>query len=337
MRTYNAAIIGATELVGRELLTLLEERHFPISTLHLFDTEQAAGARLEFQGDNLLVQHVQDHVFDDLDLVFFASEPSVSKAFAATVRQAGALMIDASSAFRLDPKTALVVPEVNPEALDDHQGVIATPAATTIQLVSALKPLQDAVGLARVVVSTYQAVSESGREAVQELDTQTRHIFAQRDLVCQAYPHQIAFNCLPHVEEFLPNGYSTGEMALIQETRKVLELADLRITATAVRVPVFFGHAVAVNVETCDALSAAAARALFANTPGLRVVDDPASNFYPLPIESIDEDRILIGRIRADDSVEYGLNLWIVADNLRKGAALNLVHIAEALVERKLI
>ncbi len=337
MRTYAVAIVGATGAVGGEMIEILEQRNFPVQELRLLASERSAGQTLSYQGNDITVQRLTDESFEDVDLGLFSPGASVSKRFAPVAVRTGVVVIDNTSAFRMEPNVPLVVPEVNPDFLESHQGIIANPNCSTIQMVVALKPIHDAVTIKRIVVSTYQAVSGTGKEAIQELEMQTRNIFTQRDLVCQVYPHQIAFNCLPHIDMFLENGYTKEEIKLVNETRKILDDDSIRITATTVRVPVFYSHSESVNIETEQHITPDEVRELLANAPGVKVIDDPAHNQYPLATEASGEDDTFVGRIRQDDSIDNGINMWIVADNLRKGAALNAVQIAEKMIDMGLL
>jgi aspartate-semialdehyde dehydrogenase len=332
MKTYNVAVIGATDLVGQEIVAVLEKRDFQVNDLQLFASEHTAGAKITYRDEELVVQRLRETSFDGVDLGFFAAGAAVSQQFVPYALNAGAMAIDLSSAFRLQPDVPLIIPEVNPEAIAAHRGILACPGSVTIQLVVVLKPIHEAVGIKRIVVSTYQAVSETGKDAIEELDKQVRQIFNHRDILCQVYPHQIAFNCLPQVGGFLDNGATQAESNLVQETKKILDDESIGITATAVYVPLFYGHSAAVNIETEIPITPEGVRTLLANAPGVKVLDEPPKNIYPYPVEAAGEDEILVGRIRADDSVENGLNLWIVADNIRKGAALNAIQIAEQLI-----
>jgi len=337
MRTYAVAIVGATGAVGGEMIEILEQRNFPVQELRLLASERSAGQTLSYQGNDITVQRLTDESFEGVDLGLFSPGASVSKRFAPVAVRTGVVVIDNTSAFRMEPNVPLVVPEVNPDFLESHQGIIANPNCSTIQMVVALKPIHDAVTIKRIVVSTYQAVSGTGKEAIQELEMQTRNIFTQRDLVCQVYPHQIAFNCLPHIDMFLENGYTKEEIKLVNETRKILDDDSIRITATTVRVPVFYSHSESVNIETEQHITPDEVRELLANAPGVKVIDDPAHNQYPLATEASGEDDTFVGRIRQDDSIDNGINMWIVADNLRKGAALNAVQIAEKMIDMGLL
>jgi aspartate-semialdehyde dehydrogenase len=334
---YNVAIAGATGVVGGTVRRILEERDFPVAELRLLASARSAGRTLPFKGAEVQVRELDPGSFGGIDLVFFAAGGSVSTAFVPQAVEAGATVIDKSSVFRMDPTVPLVVPEVNADALAANTGVIATPNCSTIQMVVALKPIYDAAGIKRVVVSTYQAVSGSGQGGIAALDAQARQWAAGEPVRPQFYPYQIAFNALPHIDSFLPSGATKEEQKMVDETVKIFADPELKVTATCVRVPVFGAHSEAVNVETRTKLSAAEARELLAAAPGVQVVDDPAELRYPLPLDAEGEDPVYVGRIREDVTVDNGLDLWVVSDNLRKGAALNAVQIAEELVRRGLL
>jgi aspartate-semialdehyde dehydrogenase len=326
------AIVGATGMVGMAMRRILEERNFPLAGLRLLASERSRGRRLEFRGEELEVQVLDENSFEGIDMALFSAGTDISLKYAPIAVQAGAVVIDNSRAFRMDEGIPLVVPEVNPDDAFEHHGIIANPNCSTIQLVVVLKPLHDRAPMRRVIVSTYQSVSGTGKQAVDELLTQSREVLEGRDCVdcvAQVYPHPIAFNCLPHIDIFLPNGYSREEMKLMDETRKIMGIRDLPLSATTVRVPVFVGHSEAVNVEFEEAIEPEEAREILRRAPGVEVVDDPEENDYPLAIECEDKDPCYVGRIRADLSCPRALNLWIVSDNLRKGAALNAIQIAE--------
>ncbi|MHB0885048.1 MAG: aspartate-semialdehyde dehydrogenase [Bacillota bacterium] len=335
MRSFNVAVVGAAGLVGHKILEVLAERRFPVGGLTLLATARSAGQTVDYQGRKVTIQEARPELFDHVDLVFFAATGSASQNLAPEAVRRGAVVIDKSATFRMTEGVPLVVPEVNPEALDGHQGIIASPNCSTIQMVLVLAPLQRVRPIKRVVVSTYQAVSGTGREAVEELDAQTRDLLSGRPAVAGVYPHQIAFNVLPHIDKFTPDGYTLEEIKMIQEPRKIMSLPDLPITATTARVPTRVGHAEAVNIELTGPLAPEEARTILSAAPGVTVVDDPAANLYPLPVQAAGRDETLVGRIRRDPSVPFGLDLWIVSDNLRKGAATNAVQIAETLVARK--
>ncbi len=327
------AIAGATGVVGTEMLSILEERNFPVDRVLPLASSRSAGGAVRFRGADITVQSLDKHSFKGVDVALFAAGAAVSKEYAPIAAEAGAVVIDNSAAWRLDPQVPLVVPEVNRQALDTHRGIIANPNCSTIQMVVALNPLHVHAGIARIVVSTYQSVSGTGKDAIDELAEQCRQLLNFNKVKPAVYPHQIAFNCLPHIDTFLASGSTGEEMKMVNETRKILGDASLGISATAVRVPVFVGHAESINVETKHKVSAAEARAILATAPGVQLCDDPSRDVYPLPLHVVGTDAVFVGRIREDDSVAMGLNLWVVADNVRKGAALNAVQIAEALVE----
>ena len=337
VKSYTVTIAGATGVVGGTVRRVLEERGFPVGELRLLASARSAGRRLPFKGAELEVQELGVRSFAGADLVFFAAGGAVSKEYVPQAVAAGAIAIDKSSVFRMDPGVPLVVPEVNADHLASHTGIIATPNCSTIQMVVALKPIYDAVGIERVVVSTYQAVSGSGQGGIAALNAQARQWAAGEPVEQQFYPYQIAFNVLPHIDSFLPSGYTKEEQKMVDETTKIFADPDLRVTATCVRVPVFGAHSEAVNVQTRKKLTAGEARELLAGSPGIVVVDDPAELQYPLPLDAEGEDPVYVGRIREDVTVENGLDLWVVSDNLRKGAALNAVQIAEELVRRALL
>lgn len=328
------AVVGVAGLVGQKILEILAERDFPVGGLTLMATARSAGQTQEFRGRPYTIAEARPDLFEGVDLAFFAASGTASEELAPEAARRGAVVIDKSAVFRMKEGVPLVVPEVNPEALDGHRGIIASPNCSTIQMVLVLAPIQRARPIKRVVVSTYQSVSGTGREAVEELKAQTRDVLADRPAAPNVYPHQIAFNILPHIDKFAPDGYTLEEVKMIQETRKILSLPDLPITATTARVPTYVGHAESVNIELAGPLEPDEVRAILRLAPGVAVVDDPAHNQYPLPVEAAGRDDTLVGRVRTDPSVPYGLNLWIVSDNLRKGAATNAVQIAEALIAR---
>ena len=323
------AIAGATGAVGREMLRILEERKFPAEEVVLLASERSVGRKIPFRDSELTVSRLTEDAFVGVDLALFSCGASRSLEFAPAAVKAGAVVVDNSSAFRMDEGVPLVVPEVNVDALDSHGGVIANPNCSTIQLVVALKPLHDAARIKRIVVSTYQAVSGAGQAAIDEMQAQIKGDTAAP----KKMPHEIAFNCLPHIDVFLEGGHTKEEKKMVDETRKIMGAPHLAVSATCVRVPVFNAHSESVNVEFEESVSPEEARALLARAPGVEVVDDVESFSYPMPKDADGEDQVYVGRIRRDDSQENTLNLWVVADNLRKGAALNAVQIAEALIE----
>jgi aspartate-semialdehyde dehydrogenase len=330
---YIVAITGATGTVGREMVEILEERKLPVDELVLLASEQSEGERIAFQGRNVAVRRLTRDSFKNVDIALFSAGTERSLEFASSAVASGAVVIDNSRAFRMEQKVPLVVPEVNAHALDRHAGIVANPNCATISLVMALKPIHDKVKIKRVVVTTFQSVSGTGKKAIDELAQQTVALLNFRDIETKVYPHQIAFNCIPHIGSFLDNGYTREEMKLVNETRKIMEDEAIMITATAVRAPIFRGHSESVNIETETRVSADEIRAILAAAPGIMVYDDPKKNLYPLPIDVTGKDEIYVGRIREDESVPNGINLWIVSDNVRKGAALNAVQIAEHLIK----
>jgi len=329
---YVVAVVGATGAVGQEMVEVLEERKFPVKELRLFASERTAGETLTFQDRSLTVQLLTKDAFAGVDIALFSAGEEVSREYAPIAVSAGAVVIDNSAEWRMNPDVPLVVPEVNPDAALRHHGIIANPNCSTIQMVVALKPLHDAARIKRIVVSSYQSVSGTGKEAMDELMDQARALLSFQEAVSHVYPYQIAFNLLPQIGSFDAQGNSSEEMKLVNETRKIMADDRIRISATTVRVPVFRAHSESVNIETERKLTANEARALLATAPGVMVFDDPQRKVYPMPLEVAGTDEVYVGRIREDASVESGLNLWIVADNLRKGAALNAIQIAEKLI-----
>ncbi len=338
-KEYVVAVAGATGAVGQEMISVLEERGFPVKQLVPLASIRTAGNTITFNEKDIVVKELKDDSFEGVDIALFSAGASVSLEFAPKAVKSGAVVIDNSSAFRMDDDVPLVVPEVNPEAIFTHQGIIANPNCSTIQMVVALKPIHDQAKIKRIVVSTYQAVSGTGKDAMDELFQQTQmSLNFQRDKIkTKVYPHIIAFNCLPHIDVFLDNDYTKEEMKMVHETKKIMGDQSIRVTATTVRVPVFISHSEAVNVETEKKITAEECKNLLKKAPGVVVVDNPSQNQYPLAIEASGKDSVFVGRIREDESIESGLNLWVVADNLRKGAALNAVQIAEVLVGHKVM
>ncbi|MGE4553116.1 MAG: aspartate-semialdehyde dehydrogenase [Desulfovibrionaceae bacterium] len=336
-RKFRVAVCGATGAVGREMLKTLEGRKFPVSEVGAFASARSAGSSVPFGDDEITVRELTHDCFEGWDIALFSAGGGPSKEFAPSAAKAGCVVIDNSNAWRMDPACPLVVPEVNPDDLAWHKGIIANPNCSTIQMVVVLKPIHDEAGIERVVVSTYQAVSGTGQKAIRELETQVGELMSGRDPSVKVYPHQIAFNCLPQIDVFQDNGYTLEEMKMVRETAKILGDPSVKVTATAVRVPVFYGHSEAVNIQTREKLTPEASRVLLAEAPGITVVDYPEKKAYPMAIDAAGEDDVFVGRIRADETIENGLNLWIVSDNIRKGAALNAVQIAEVLAERNLV
>jgi len=329
---YVVAVVGATGAVGTEMIATLEQRDFPIEKLRLFASDRSTGKTLQYKGQDIKVEALSETCFQGIDIALFSAGGERSKIWAPVAAKSGCVVVDNSSEWRMDPAVPLVVPEVNPQDLSWHKGIIANPNCSTIQMVVALKPLHDAAKIKRVVVSTYQAVSGTGKKAMDELMQQTTDLLSFRPATPAVYPHQIAFNVLPQIDKFLESGYTKEEMKMVNETKKILGDDSIRVTATTVRVPVFRGHSESVNVETEKKLTANQVRELLAKAPGLTVFDAPEKGVYPMPIDCDGKDDVYVGRIREDESVENGINMWVVADNLRKGAALNAVQIAEVLI-----
>jgi aspartate-semialdehyde dehydrogenase len=331
---FSVAVAGATGAVGTTMLRVLEERGFPVTELRPLASERSEGRELDYLGKPCRVRRLGEDSFDGVQIALFSAGSARARAFAPAAVEAGAVVIDNSSAFRMDPDVPLVVPEVNEDALEGHLGIVAVPNCVAAPLVVALKPIADAVGLERVIVSTYQSVSGTGGAAIEELAAQTSGHLVGDEPEPSVYPHPIAFNVLPQVDVFDESGYTFEEQKVMAETRKMLELPDLAISATCVRVPVFRGHSESVQIETTEAITAERARELLMVAPGVAVVDEPAFNRYPLARDAEGRDEVFVGRIRRDTSHPRGLAMWIVSDNLRKGAATNAVQIAEALVTR---
>jgi aspartate-semialdehyde dehydrogenase len=338
MKEYNVAVVGATGAVGNEMVKTLEQRKFPVKKLTLLASSRSVGKTLEYKGYDVDIEELKEDSFKDIQIGLFSAGGSISEKFAPIAVAAGCVVIDNTAAWRMDPDVPLVVPEVNEHAIKDYtkKGIIANPNCSTIQMVVALKPLHDAAKIKRVVVSTYQAVSGTGKKAIHELEQQVLAIYNNRPIEKKVYPYQIAFNCLPQIDVFLDNGYTKEEMKMVNETKKILEDDSIQVTATTVRVPVFYGHSESVNVEFERDLSPEEARKLLKKFPGVKVVDNPSRKLYPLAIEAAGRDETFVGRIRRDESVAHGLNMWVVADNIRKGAALNAVQIAEVLIKKYL-
>jgi len=333
MKAFYVAVVGATGAVGNEMIKILEERNFPVEKLKLLASERSLGKYLEYKGKSIPVDVLKEDSFTGVQIGLFSAGGSISEKFAPLAAQAGCVVVDNTSAFRMVPDIPLVVPEVNPEAIGlyKNRGIIANPNCSTIQMVVALKPIHDAVRIKRVVVSTYQAVSGTGKKAVEELSEQTRALLSFQEPVVKVYPHRIAFNCLPQIDVFIDNGYTKEEMKMINETKKIMNDPSIAVTATTVRVPVFYAHSESVNIETEKKITPQEVRDLLAKAPGIIVVDDPQQRLYPMAINAAGKDATFVGRIREDESIPNGINMWVVSDNLRKGAALNAVQIAEIL------
>lgn len=331
------AVIGATGAVGKIFLDLLKQRNFPISTIRLCASERSWGQKLYVDGNEITVEQPTPDLLENTDIVFIAANSSVSLELAPRAVEYGALVIDKSSAFRMDPSVPLVVPEINGDDIEDHCGIIASPNCSTTPLVMALKPLNDVNKVLRVVVDTYQSVSGAGAAAMAELESQTNEVLIDKATTPHILPHQIAFNVLPHVERFTNNGYTTEEMKMVNETRKIIHEPDLAISATCVRVPVMVGHSEAVHIEFANPFSPDEVRDILSNTSGFKVIDDPTTNAYPTPIDAEGKDEVFAGRIRQDESHPNSISMWLVCDNLRKGAALNSIQIAEEVLDRELL
>ncbi|RMD59238.1 MAG: aspartate-semialdehyde dehydrogenase [Nitrospirae bacterium] len=334
---YRVAVVGATGAVGEEMTLILEERKFPVKELRLFASERSIGKSYDFMNKNIPVEELKEEVFDGIDIALFSAGAGISKKFAPIAASYNCVVVDNSSAWRSDPEVPLVVPEVNPEDLKKHKGIIANPNCSTIQMVVVLKPIHDVAKIKRVVVTTFQAVSGTGKKAIEELMEQTSAIFNFKEIKPVVYPHQIAFNCLPHIDVFLENGYTKEEMKMVNETVKIMGDESIKVCATTVRVPVIRGHAESINIETEEKLTPNEVRAILSTAPGIIVYDAPEKNVYPLQIYASGKDEVYVGRIREDISIEKGIVMWVVADNLRKGAALNAVQIAEKLIEYELV
>jgi aspartate-semialdehyde dehydrogenase len=334
--SYKVAMVGATGAVGEALLAILAEREFPISELVPLASERSAGEKISFEGKQVTVQNLADYDFNGVDIAFFSAGGSVSREHAPRAAAAGAVVIDNTSEYRYQDDIPLVVSEVNPHAIAEYttRGIIANPNCSTMQMLVALAPIHRAVGIERINVATYQSVSGAGRSGMEELGKQTSALLSFQQVETNKFPKQIAFNVIPHIDDFQPNGYTKEEMKMVWETRKILEDPTIQVNPTAVRVPVFYGHAEAVHIETREKISAEQARALLERADGVVVMDERKAGGYPTPVgDAAGQDPVFVGRIREDISHERGLDMWIVADNIRKGAALNAVQIAELLIE----
>ncbi len=336
-KKYKVAVLGATGVVGKEMLKVLEERNFPVERLLPLASSRTAGSTVVFKGKEHKVELAEPDSFNDIDIGLFSAGASISEKFAPEAAKRGVVVIDNTSFFRMHPDIPLVVPEVNPQALKRHKGIIANPNCSTAQMVVVLKPIHDKYRIKRVVISTYQSVSGWGKEAVDELITQTKAWVEGRPVETKILPRQIMFNAVPQIDSFLDTGYTKEEMKMINETKKIMEDDSIAVTATTVRVPVFIGHSESVNIETEKPLSREDVMHLLSKAPGVKVMDDPANKVYPTAIDCVGIDDTLVGRIRKDVSVPNGIDLWIVSDNLRKGAATNAVQIAEEMIRQGLL
>ncbi|MFH1613433.1 MAG: aspartate-semialdehyde dehydrogenase [bacterium] len=332
MKTYNIAIVGATGAVGEIMRKILEERNFPINKLKLLASFKSKGKKIQFKNDFLEVEELTNNSFANIDFALFSAGADRSKEFCPIAASCGTISIDNSSAFRMDTNVPLVVPEVNPEDIKKHKGIIANPNCSTIQMVVALKPIYDKVGIKRIVVSTYQAVSGKGLKAMEELKQQTQSFLENKEIVANVFPYQIAFNLLPHIDVFLENGYSKEEMKMIEETKKIMGDENIQVSPTTVRVPVFGAHSESINIETKEKISVDELKKLLSNSPGIKVIDDLKNQQYPFPIMAEGKNEVFVGRIREDLSIANGINIWVVSDNLRKGAALNAIQIMEKII-----
>jgi aspartate-semialdehyde dehydrogenase len=335
-RKFNVAVVGATGAVGEVMLDVLAQRKFPVGRVHAVASARSAGKQVDFGGEKLTVQALEDFDFSDVQIGLFSPGASVSAVYAPKAAAAGCVVVDNTSQFRQDKDIPLVVPEVNPHRIAEytHRGIIANPNCSTIQMVVALKPIKDAVGIERINVATYQSVSGTGKEAIDELAAQTAALLNGKPIESNVYPKQIAFNCLPHIDVFMENGYTKEEMKMIWETRKIMEDESILVNPTTVRVPVFYGHSEAVHIETRKKISAEEARKLLEKAPGIVVLDKRKDGGYPTAVtEAAGQDPVFVGRLRDDLSHPRGLNMWVVSDNIRKGAALNSIQIAEILVK----
>jgi aspartate-semialdehyde dehydrogenase len=338
-REVNVAVVGATGAVGEAMIEILEQRNFPVKQLFALASSRSAGKTIRFKGQNVKVTDLAEFDFSQVEIGLFSAGGDISAQYAPIAAAAGCIVIDNTSHFRRDEDIPLVVPEVNPGAIADYKnrGIIANPNCSTIQMLVALKPIYDAVGITRINVCTYQAVSGAGKEAMQELASQTASLLNGQGATASIYPKQIAFNALPHIDTFQENGYTREEMKMVWETQKIFADADIKVNPTCVRIPVFYGHSEAVHIETREKLTLAAARALLSEAPGVALLDEREDGGYPTPVtEAAGQDPVYVGRLREDVSHPLGFNLWVVADNVRKGAALNSVQIAELLLAEHL-
>ena len=340
MKEYNVAVVGATGMVGEEMASILEERNFPIKEIIFLASEKSVGKTIHFKGEGMPVNALDKNSFRGIDVALFSAGGKVSKEYAPIAVKSGAVVIDNTSYFRMDEDIPLIVPEVNPEDIAQYKnrGVISNPNCSTIQMVVALKPIYDNFGIKRIVIATYQATSGAGKKAVDELIYETKAFFEFKlsDYKPVAFPHKIAFNCLPHIDVFLEDGYTKEEKKMVNETRKIFHNKNIKITATCARIPVIRGHSEAINVETKKVFDIEKLKQLIASQEGCKLVDNPDNSLYPLALDASGKDEVFVGRIRRDKSIKNGINMWVVSDNLRKGAALNAVQIAERLTKQYL-
>jgi aspartate-semialdehyde dehydrogenase len=333
-KKYRLAILGATGLVGQQFINILEERKFPVSSLKLLASDRSAGGKLVYNNEEIVVEEATAHSFEDIDIALFSAGSDVSRYYAPIAAKQGAVVIDNSAAFRMDNRVPLVVPEINPDDIRKHRGIIANPNCSTIQMVVALYPLHRINPIKRIVATTFQSVSGTGKAAIIELEKQSQLALEGKEVIPHVYPHQIAFNILPEIDVFLDNDYTREEWKMVEETRKIMHAPDIAISATCVRVPVFNSHSEALNVEFTNPVSPDEARKVLSASPGVRILDEPEVSLYPMPISATGTDEVYIGRIRRDVSVSNGLIMWVVSDNIRKGAALNAISIAEMMIQR---
>ena len=334
MGGYRLAVVGATGLVGQEFIKVLEQRNFPIKSIRLLASNRSAGKKLFISHREIEVEETIPESFQDIDIALFSAGTDISRYFSPIAARSGAVVVDNSSAFRMAPHVPLVVPEINPEDIRQHKGIIANPNCSSIQMVVALYPLHKVNPIKRIIVTSFQAVSGTGSAAVEELTTQSKQLLDGQDVAPHVYPHQIAFNVLPEIDVFLDNDYTKEEWKMIEETRKIMHAKDISISATCVRVPVFIGHSESINIEFSQPMSPDEARRILTQAPGVKLLDDPTISLYPQPWSAAGTDEVFVGRIRRDTSHPNGLVIWVVADNLRKGAALNTVQIAEEMIKR---
>ncbi len=334
MKGFHVAIVGASGMVGQEFIKVLEQRNFPMRSIRLYASDRSAGRKFRVRNEEVEVEETTANSFEGVEIALFSAGAEISKNFSPIAARAGAVVIDNSAAFRMDAEVPLVVPEVNVQDIEGHKGIIANPNCSTIQMVVALYPLHKVNPIKRIVVDTYQSVSGTGSAAMEALTEQSKMVLEGRSVVPHVYPHQIAFNLLPEIDLFLDNGYTKEEWKLVEETKKIMHAEDIAISATCVRVPVLIGHSEAIHVEFTEPMPPETARRILSEAPGVKVLDDPNVSLYPMPWSAAGSDDVFVGRIRRDASNKCGLAMWVVADNMRKGAALNAVQIAEAMIER---
>lgn len=337
MKKYNIAILGASGAVGKTMMKVLEERNFPINKIKFLASARSAGKEVEFCGENYKIEEVKPESFEDIDIALFSAGGSASRKWAPIAAEKGAVVVDNSSAWRMDKNVPLVVPEVNPEDVKWHKGIIANPNCSTIQMVVALYPIHKEKTIKRIIVSTYQAVSGAGAKAIKDLEEETKARFEGKYYTPEALPNHIAFNVIPHIDVFLDNLHTKEEMKMVNETRKIMHASDIKVSSTCARVPVYNGHSESIVIETEKPITVEEARGILKNAPGVIVEDDPLNNVYPMPINADGKDDVFVGRIKKDLAFDNGLSLWVVADNLRKGAATNAVQIAELLIKYNLV